>query len=64
MTLREAREKAGLSMQELGKAVGVSPAAICRYEQGLRVPKVDIAKRIAKVLQMKWYELLDNKKAG
>jgi DNA-binding XRE family transcriptional regulator len=64
LELREAREKAGMSMMELGKAVGVSPAAICRYEQGKRTPKTDIAKKIAKILSLKWYDLIDNKKAG
>ncbi len=64
MKLKEARERAGMSMQELGKAVGVSPAAICRYEQGKRVPKTPIAKRIADVLGLVWYELIDTKKAG
>ena len=64
MNLREAREKAGMSMQDLGREVGVSPAAICRYEQGKRIPKTPIAKRIAKVLGLVWYELIDVKKAG
>lgn len=62
MILKMAREKAGLSMQELGEKVGVSPAAICRYEQGQRIPKIQIAKRLAKVLGVKWYELLEEKK--
>jgi transcriptional regulator with XRE-family HTH domain len=64
LRLKEARENAGMSMQELGKAVGVSAAAICRYEQGKRTPKTQIAKRIAKVLGLVWYELIDTKKAG
>lgn len=64
MNLKEAREKAGMSMQELGNAVGVSPAAICRYEQGKRNPKIQIAKRLAKVLGLMWYDLIDVKKAG
>lgn len=51
-------------MQALGDAVGVSPAAICRYEQGLRTPNVRIAKKIGEVLGIAWYELLDNKKAS
>lgn len=61
MSLREAREKAGMSMQELAKLVGVSPAAICRYEQGKRIPKTQIAKRLAEVLNLVWYELIDRK---
>jgi transcriptional regulator with XRE-family HTH domain len=61
LSLREAREKAGMSMQELAKLVGVSPAAICRYEQGKRIPKTQIAKRLAEVLNLVWYELIDRK---
>lgn len=61
MDIREARIKAGMSMQDLGKAVGVSPAAICRYEQGKRVPKTEIAKKIANELGLVWYELIDKK---
>ena len=64
MKLKEARQKAGLSLHELGNAVGVSATAISRYEQGLRTPKIPIAKRIADVLGVKWYDLIDNKKAG
>lgn len=63
MDIKEARIKAGMSMQDLGKAVGVSPAAICRYEQGKRIPKTEIAKKIANKLGLVWYELID-KKAG
>lgn len=65
MELKEAREKAGMSMQELGAEVGVTAAAICRYEQGKRIPKTAIAKRLAKVLGLTWYELIDDeRKAG
>lgn len=64
MTLKEARIKAGMSMQDLGKAAGISPAAICRYEHGKRSPKMLIAKRLALILGIEWYELMDNKKAG
>lgn len=60
MILRDARVKAGMSMQTLGKAVGVSAAAICRYEQGKRVPKIVIAKRIGKILGLKWWLIIDN----
>lgn len=64
MELKEAREKAGLTIQALAEKVGVSPAAICRYEQGERSPKLFIAKRIANVLDIPWYSVVDNKKAG
>ena len=61
MTLKEAREKAGLTMDELAKKAGVTGAAICRYEQGQRTPKLSIAKKLAKILHIKWYEIMDTK---
>lgn len=60
MKLKQAREQAGITMHELAKMVGVTAAAICRYENGTRSPKTEIAKRIAKVLNIAWYELIDN----
>lgn len=64
MELKEAREKAGMTIYEIAEKVGVSAAAICRYEQGKRSPKLSIAKKIGNVLNVPWYELIDNKKAG
>lgn len=62
MTMREARMKAGLTLAGLAEAVGVSAAAIQRYENGLRTPRIGIAKKIGAVLGVPWYELVDNKK--
>lgn len=64
MELKEAREKAGMTIYELAAKVGVSPAAICRYELGKRSPKLPIAKKIADVLKINWYSIIDNKRAG
>ena len=64
MELKEAREKAGMTIYEIAEKVGVSAAAISRYEQGKRSPKLSIAKKIGIVLNVPWYELIDNKKAG
>lgn len=64
MELKEAREKAGMTIHEIAEKVGVSAAAICRYEHGKRSPKLTIAKKIGNVLNIPWYELIDNKKAG
>ena len=61
MTLREARKLSGMSMQELGKAVGVTAGTICRYEHGDRTPDAKTAKKIAELLGIEWYELMDNK---
>lgn len=37
--IRELREEAGLSMQQLAKEIGVSDAAVCKWENGLSEPK-------------------------
>lgn len=44
--LREARHKAGLSSDELGKALGYSGSMIRAVESGHRVPRPDFAKRV------------------
>lgn len=61
MNLKDARKKAGYSTQSLAAKVGVSPAAINRYELGMRTPKVPIAKRIGELLNIPWWELIDRK---
>lgn len=57
MILKEARKKAGMTLKALADAVGVTPATICRYENGQRVPKRQIAMRIAETLSINWYEI-------
>lgn len=62
--MKEAREKAGLTIDALARAVGVSSAAICRYENGQRVPRLPIAKRIGEKLGIPWYEIMNNQKTA
>ena len=40
------RTEAGLSQRELARLAGTSPAAICLYETGQRVPRVDTLTRL------------------
>lgn len=44
--LREARESFGLTQEELGRLVGISPSALGMYEQGRRVPGPAAAARL------------------
>jgi transcriptional regulator with XRE-family HTH domain len=45
--IKEAREDAGVTQDELGDAVGVSRQTINSYENGKSVPVVDVLARIA-----------------
>ena len=64
LTLKDARKNIGMTIKELADAVGVSPAAICRYENGQRIPKQQIAKRLGEKLGIAWYEIIDDQKAS
>ena len=49
-----------MTMAELADRVGVSQPTICRYERGERQMPVDMARKIATVLQVKcWWKLYD-----
>lgn len=48
---RALRESAGFSASELARELNVSPAAVCRWERGLRVPGPKDAERWALVLK-------------
>ena len=45
--LKDLREEAGLSMIELARAIGVSDAAICKWENGQAEPKISYIVRLA-----------------
>jgi len=53
LLLREARQLLGLSLQHVADKVGVSDAAIIRYEQGRSRPSLGVLERWAKVLGYK-----------
>ena len=52
MTLKEFREKKGLSQTELAKRVGLKQTIISQYENGSRRPNLSIAKRLADALEI------------
>ncbi len=50
--LKELRLEEQLSVQDLGKAIGVSHAAISRWENGLRVPNIIYLVALAKFFKV------------
>lgn len=55
--LIEFREKKGLSQTEVASIIGVSPSAISNYEQGIRVPKDSIKKKLSELYEVGIVEL-------
>ena len=63
-TIKEARQQKGMTIAQLASEVGVSCAAICRYENGQRSPKLPIAHKIGQVLDVPWFTIIDTKEAS
>ena len=63
--LKQAREAKGFSQIEMASKIGVSQAAYCYYEQGLRIPSLGVAKTICGVLNVSldWLTGNDKEKA-
>ena len=45
------RRAAGLSLAEVATAIGVTPSAVCKWESGDRLPRSDVARRYAQLLE-------------
>lgn len=50
MTLKELREKTGMSQAELSAVVGLKQSTISQYENGSRIPPMTKAKKLADAL--------------
>ena len=48
-SFRAGRTSNGLSLNDIGSAVGLTPGAVWKLEEGLRVPRVETALRCAPV---------------
>lgn len=57
--IKAARQKAGMSQEELAQVIGSTKSAVSRYEAGKRQPSYDQLQRIAKALSVSIYELFD-----
>lgn len=58
LDIKTYREKKGVTQKELADRVGVSPAAINFFEQGLKTPSLINAYLIARTLECKIDDLI------
>ena len=58
--IRRARKEAGFTQSELAEKLGVSQAMISAYEKGLRNPKLETLQKIANVLKVNIFSLMDH----
>ncbi|MBD7978859.1 MULTISPECIES: helix-turn-helix domain-containing protein [Pseudomonas] len=54
--LSELREKQGMSLEELGRSVGISPSYLELIERGVREPDTAIRRSLARVLGVAGWE--------
>lgn len=55
--LKRVREQAGVSRFELAKLTDIPPGSIRNWEQGIRMPRLDVAAKIAVALNVSLDEL-------
>ena len=53
-TLAARRKEKGLTQAELAARVGIAQRTVAAYESGERRPSVDVAKKMAKELDIPW----------
>ncbi len=58
MKFKSAREKSGMSQQELAQALGVDQSTVCLWETGKTKPRAKLLPTIAKILGCSIDELL------
>ena len=61
--MKRLRKEKGLSQQELADLTGVSQKMVYLVEMGQRRPSVDLAKKIAKVLEFDWTKFYEDEAA-
>lgn len=57
--LREARERSGLTQEQVAQRSGVHATEVSRIEAGKRDPRVTTLRRLAKAVEVKPGQLLD-----
>ncbi|MGN1423542.1 MAG: helix-turn-helix domain-containing protein [Oscillospiraceae bacterium] len=56
--LKQLRQEAGLTQQQLADKIWMTKASICYYEQGDRIPSPDVLVKLAKVFHVSTDHLL------
>jgi transcriptional regulator with XRE-family HTH domain len=56
--LRVARERLGLTQEEIGRRSGVHPTEVSRIEAGKRDPRVSTVERLARAVEVSPSDLL------
>ncbi|WP_051106665.1 helix-turn-helix transcriptional regulator [Xenorhabdus nematophila] len=51
-SIKKYRKMAKLKQKDLAKLIGLTPSAISHYETGIRVPDINISKRLISALRM------------
>lgn len=59
MTLREMRERAGLTLEDVGRVVGVGRGAVCYWEKGKTAPKLKVIDRLASLYGVTVQQILE-----
>lgn len=58
--VKQIREAKGITQDELASALGLTRQAISAYEVGSCKPSIEIAKRMAQVLECEWPDFFDD----
>lgn len=59
MDLKQARQSKGMNQTDLARLAGISQQMLSMIELGERSLTVPVARKLAAVLGVKWYELID-----
>ena len=62
--LKKTRKNKKLTQCDIANACGYSQTAYCMIENGNRRPSVELAKKIAKVLEIDWTRFYDEDEAN
>jgi putative transcriptional regulator len=57
--LQRMREGKGLSQRDIAKAIGIAKGTYINIEHNRRKPSVEVAKKIATVLDFDWWKIYE-----